>query len=79
MSLPAECWPASAQEDIVNVALIIEQNQQVDFNFTAEDWKIMGERLAGAARGDTATVGEMEALFAKYRLARTSIRADTVE
>ena len=68
MSLPAECWPASAQEDIANVALIIEQNQQVDFNFTAEDWKIIDERLAGAARADIATVAEMEALFAKYRL-----------
>ena len=71
MSLPAEYWPASAQEDLVNAALIIEQNQQVDFDFTAEDWKIIDERLAGTARGEFATDVEMEALFAKYRLPKS--------
>jgi hypothetical protein len=65
----AEYWPASAQEDLVNAALIIEQNQKVDFEFTAEDWKIIDERLAGAARGEFATDAEMENLYAKYRIA----------
>jgi hypothetical protein len=65
----AEHWPASAQEDLVNAALIIEQNQADDCEFTAEDWKIIDERLAASARGEFATDAEMEALYAKYRLA----------
>ncbi len=65
----AEFWPASAQDDLVKAALIIEQNQNDDFEFTAEDWKIIDERLAGAARGEFATDAEMESLYAKYRLA----------
>jgi predicted transcriptional regulator len=65
----AENWPTSAQEDLVNAALIIEQNQASDDEFTAEDWKIIDERLAASARGEFATDAEMEALYAKYRLA----------
>ena len=65
----AALWPASAQEDLVNAALIIERNQDAEFEFTPADWKIIDERMAGAARGEIATDEEMEALFAKYRRA----------
>lgn len=65
----AEHWPVSAQNELVRTALAIEQNQDSDFQLTAEDWRIIDERIAGAARSEIATDEEVEAVFSKYRLA----------
>jgi hypothetical protein len=65
----AKHWPASAQEELVRAAMIIERNQDADFDLTADDWKIIDERIASAAAGGIATDAEVEAVFGKYRLA----------
>jgi hypothetical protein len=65
----AEQWPANAQDRLVQAALEIEESQDVDFELSAEDWKIIEKRAAGSARGEIATDEEMAAMFAKYRLA----------
>jgi hypothetical protein len=65
----ARHWPTSAQEELVRAAMIIERNQDANFDLTADDWKIIDERIAGAAAGDIATDAEVETVFGKYRLA----------
>ncbi len=62
----AQHWPVSAQEELVRAAMIIERNQEANFDLTAEDWKIIDERIAAAARGEIATDAEAEAVFGKY-------------
>jgi hypothetical protein len=64
----AEKWPADAQADLLQAALVIERNQEQGSELTEEDWKIIDARIAGAARGEIATDAEMEALFGKYRV-----------
>jgi hypothetical protein len=64
----AEHWPASAQDKLVKAALEIEQVQDADFELTAEDWKMIDDRIAGSARGEIATDEEVEAVYKKYRL-----------
>jgi hypothetical protein len=65
----AENWPVSAQQDLVNAALIIERNQDTHFTFDEADWKIIDARIADAARGEIATDEDMDAMYAKYRRA----------
>jgi hypothetical protein len=65
----AKHWPPSAQEELVRAAMIIERNQDADFDLTADDWKIIDERIAAAAAGDIASDQEVETVFGKYRLA----------
>ena len=62
-------WPASAQKELVRAAMVIERNQDADFELTANDWKIIDERIAAAGRGDIATDAEVEAVFGKFRVA----------
>ena len=64
----AEHWPASSQDMLVLAALEIERIQDAEFELTAEDWKIIDERIAGSARGEIATDKEVEATYKKYRL-----------
>ncbi len=64
----AQHWPEGAQDKLVRAALVIEQNQDSDFEFTDEDWKIIDERIAGTARGEIATDDEVKAVFNKFRL-----------
>ncbi len=65
----AQYWPVSAQEELLRAAMIIERNQDVDFELNSEDWRIIDERIAAAARGEIAGDAEVEAVFGKYRLA----------
>ena len=65
----AQYWPVSAQEELLRAAMIIERNQDVDFELNSADWRIIDERIAAAARGEIAGDAEVEAVFGKYRLA----------
>ncbi len=62
-------WPVSAQEELVRAAMVIERNQDTDFELTADDWKIIDVRIAAAGRGEIATDAEVEAIFGKFRVA----------
>jgi hypothetical protein len=65
----AEHWSASAQDMLVQAALKIEKIQDAEFELTAEDWKIIEERVAASDRGEVASEAEMEMIFKKYRVA----------
>ncbi len=65
----AQYWPVSAQEELLRAAMVIERNQDVDFELNSADWRIIDERIAAAARGEIAGDAEVEAVFGKYRLA----------
>jgi hypothetical protein len=65
----AEHWPPGAQEELVRAAMIIERNQDANFELTADDWKIVDERIAAAVRGELATDAEVKAAFNKFRVA----------
>jgi hypothetical protein len=57
----AQHWPDGAQAELVRAAIIIERNQDADFELTVEDWKIIDERIAAAARGEIASDAEVVA------------------
>ena len=65
----AQHWSVSAQEELLRAAMVIERNQDVDFELNSADWRIIDERIAAAARGEIAGDAEVEAVFGKYRLA----------
>ena len=65
----AQHWPVSAQEELVRAAMVIERNQDVDFELNSADWKIIDERIAAAGRGEIAGDAEVDAVLSQYRLA----------
>jgi hypothetical protein len=66
----AEKWPADAQEDLLLAALVIESSQAgTDFELDDEDYKILLQRKAENAEGLFASEAEINAIFARYRVA----------
>jgi predicted transcriptional regulator len=62
-----ESWPESAQQQLAEVALEIEQDLKGDYQATPEELKAIDEGIAAANRGEFATEQEVEAVFAKFR------------
>ena len=44
----AESWPESDKQELMQVALYIEQRQARDFDITSDDWLIIDARLEAA-------------------------------
>ena len=62
-----ESWPESAQQQLAEVALEIEQDLKGGYQATPEELKAIDEGIAAANRGEFATEQEVEAVFAKFR------------
>ena len=65
----AESWPESDKQELMQVALYIEQRQARDFDITSDDWLIIDARLEAARLGAIASDAEVETIFGKYRAA----------
>jgi hypothetical protein len=60
-------WPESAQEELAELVLEIEQGRSGDYQATPEELTAIDEALEAVKRGEIATDAEVEAVFAKYR------------
>lgn len=64
-----ETWPESAQRQLAEIALEIESDLAGEYVPTPEELKAIDEGIAAADRGEFATDEEVEAVFAKFRIA----------
>ena len=63
----AQTWSEEDQEELAQIALEIEARRHGVYHATPEELKDIDEALAEVARGELASEGEVEAIFAKYR------------
>jgi hypothetical protein len=64
----AETWPDYAQEELAAIASDIEAElKRGIYHPTAEELQMIESARAAVKRGEVATDGEVEAVFAKYR------------
>jgi hypothetical protein len=63
----AENWSDQDREELAQVALEIEARRHGLYRATADELMAIDEALALVERGDIATDGEVEAVFAKHR------------
>ena len=63
----AQTWSEEDQEELAQIALEIEARRHGVYHATPEELKDIDEALAEIARGELASEGEVEAIFAKYR------------
>lgn len=62
-----QTWSEEDQEELAQIALEIEARRHGVYHATPEELKDIDEALAEIARGELASEGEVEAIFAKYR------------
>jgi len=62
-------WPEEDQEELAQIALEIEARRHGVYHATPEELAAIDEALAAVARGEIASEGAVEAVFAKYRRA----------
>ena len=63
-----ESWPEAAQNELVAVANQIESELQGgDYVATREELEIIDAAMASIDAGESASAGEIKAVFAKYR------------
>jgi len=62
-----QTWSEEDQEELAQIALEIEARRHGVYHATPEELKDIDEALAEVARGELASEGEVEAIFAKYR------------
>jgi hypothetical protein len=65
----AESWPVEDRAKLVAAARLIEAQRESGFDLSAEDWRIIDERVASANRGEIASEEETADFFRKYRSA----------
>ncbi len=65
----AENWSEQDREELAQVALEIEARRHGVYHASPDELKAIDEALASVARGEIASDGEVEAVFAKYRRA----------
>lgn len=62
-----ETWPEEDQEELAEVARDIEARRTGTYHATPEELAAIDEALGQVARGELASVEEIEAAFAKFR------------
>lgn len=62
----ASLWPPQDRAKLVAVARLIEAQHGAQDELTAEDWRIIDERVEAAERGAIASEPEVFNLFRKY-------------
>jgi hypothetical protein len=60
-------WPDEDQEELAQLALEIEARRHGIHHATPDELRAIDAALEGIARGEIATDGEVEAVFARYR------------
>jgi predicted nuclease with TOPRIM domain len=60
-------WPEEAQNELVAVANQIESELQGDYVASREELKAIDEAIASLEAGESASDGEIQATFAKFR------------
>ena len=65
----AESWSEQDREELAQVALEIEVRRHGVYQASSDELKAIDEALAAVTRGEIASDGEVEAVFAKYRRA----------
>ena len=63
----AQTWSEEDQEELAQIALEIEARRHGVYHATPEELKDIDEALAEVARGELASEGEVEAIFATSR------------
>lgn len=62
-----EAWPDADQAELLEYVLEIEARRDGPFEPTPEELRDIDEAIAAVRRGEIASKGEVEAVFAKYR------------